>query len=200
MLKELSRYFDFSFYLRFAGLFLLFYLTYTFVVAASAPAGVYYPFVEQYLNFPVLIRHGVLNTGHFALSLLGYPTTLVDDRIVAADGVSVLQMAWACYGLGLKSFWVAFVCAHSLTLRKKILWSLLGVFTVFVLNCVRVVVLMIATVNQWAFADYMGTNNHDLFNYVCYAALLGLIFLFYAKAKPVSERHGFSKRSVRSVV
>ncbi len=188
MFKHISRYFDIGFYLRFAGLFLFFYLTYTFVVAAAAPSGVYFPFVEKYLNFPVLIRIGVLNIGHWLLEWLGYPNQVVDDRIIAADGYNVLQMAWACYGLGLKSFWVAFVCAHHMRLSGKIAWSLVGVITIFLLNCIRVTVLMIAKVDNWKIADYMGTNNHDLFNYLCYAALLVLVVSFYAKAKIIYKQ------------
>lgn len=92
-------------------------------------------------------------------------------------------MAWACYGLGLKSFWIAFVCAHQMKLKQKVYWSVIGVITVFLLNCIRVVVMMISMVDKWTIAEYLGTNAHDLFNYLCYAALLGLIFIFYAKTK-----------------
>jgi exosortase/archaeosortase family protein len=182
MLKNTIRYFDFGYYLRFAGLFFLLYLTYTFVIAASAPSGTYYPVVDKFLNFPVLIRYLILHIGEFLLSLFGYTTAVVDDKLISDEGSSVLQMAWACYGLGLKSFWIAFICAHHMSLKKKILWSSIGVFTIFFLNCIRVVVMMISMVEKWTIAEYLGTNAHDLFNYLCYAALFGLILLFYAKA------------------
>ena len=55
MLKNIQNYFDWKFYLRFAGLFALFYLTYTFVFSAAAPTGYYSPFIDHYLNFPALI-------------------------------------------------------------------------------------------------------------------------------------------------
>lgn len=195
MLKNILGYFDFGYYLRFAGLFFLFYLTYTFVNAASAPTGTYYPFVEKYLNFPVLIRFSILNIAHSLLALLGYGTAIVDDKIMSNDGTSILQMAWPCYGLGLKSFWIAFVCAHKMAPKQKIYWSAIGVVTIFLLNCIRVIVILISMVDNWKIAGYLGTNAHDLFNYLCYAALLGLIMLFYAKSKskhsipPVQSAH-----------
>lgn len=181
MLKNTFRYFDFGYYLRFAGLFFFFYLTYTFVNAVSVPSGTYFPFVEKYLNFPILIRHAVLNTGQLFLSLLGYPSTVRGAQLISIDESAVLEMAWACYGLGLKSFWVAFVCAHQMPIKRKVYWSLLGVLTVLVLNCFRVVVMMISIVDRWTIAEYLGTNAHDLFNYVCYTALFGLILVFYKK-------------------
>lgn len=183
MIKNTIRYFDFRYFLRFAGLFFLLFLTYTFIIAASAPSGFYYPFVDQYLNFPVLIRHSVLTIGKFFLSVLGYPTVLQEDKLISYEGSAILQMAWACYGLGVKSFWIAFVCAHQMALKRKIYWSLIGVLTIFALNCIRVVVMMIALVQKWPIAEYLGTNAHDLFNYLCYAALLGLILVFYAQTK-----------------
>jgi exosortase/archaeosortase family protein len=196
MLKNLLNYFDFRYYLRFAGLFFLFYLTYTFVNAASAPTGMYYPFVEQYLNFPILIRISVLHISQMVLALFGYGTTVMDDRIISNDSTNMLLMAWACYGLGLKSFWIAFVCAHQMALKKKVYWSVIGVMTIFLLNCIRVVVMMISIVDKWTIAEYLGTNAHDLFNYLCYAALLGLIFLFYAKTK--DRQHLTSPTAVKA--
>ena len=126
MIKNTLRYFDFHYFLRFAALFFLFYLSYTFVNAASAPSGIYYPFVEKYLNFPILIRHAVLYTSQLLLSMLGSVTTVVYDRLISQDGFSVLQMAWPCYGLGVKSFWVAFVCSHRIPIKTKVLWSIVG--------------------------------------------------------------------------
>jgi exosortase/archaeosortase family protein len=183
MFKNTLRYFDFRYYLRFAGLFFLFYLTYTFVIAASAPTGTYFPFVDKFLNFPLIIRYCVLHIGHALLAVFGYPTSVDGGRLISHEGLSILEMAWACYGLGVKSFWIAFVCAHQMPLKQKVYWSLTGVLTIFLLNCVRVVVMMIAMVEKWTVAEYLGTNAHDLFNYLSYAALFGLILLFYAKVK-----------------
>lgn len=198
MAFSVSQHFDFRFYLRFAGLFFLFYLTYTFVNAASAPSGTYYPFVADYLNFPVVIRIAVLHVAHFLLGLLGYPTQIADPRITSADGGSVLEMAWACYGLGVKSFWLAFVIAHAVPLRTKIRWSLIGVLTIFLFNCIRVVVIMISMIEKWSIADYLGTNAHDMFNYLCYAALFGLVLLFYARVDSGAAKPTKAKRRPQS--
>ncbi|RYZ28791.1 MAG: hypothetical protein EOO10_08365 [Chitinophagaceae bacterium] len=187
MFKKAFHYFDFGFYLRFAGLFFLFYLGYTFVIATAAPTGTYYPFVDRFLNFPAVIRYSVLHVGQFFLSLLGYTTTIAEDRIISADGYSILQMAFPCYGLGVKSFWVAFVWAHKQTWRQKLNWSVIGVVTIFLLNCIRVAVLMISMVDKWSIADSLGTNAHDFFNYLCYAALLCLILFFYSKNRQINS-------------
>lgn len=187
MLKNTLRYFDFGYYLRFAGLYLLFYLTYTFVVAASAPSGTYYAFVDNYLNFPSVIRDSILAVSKVFLGLLGYPATVNGETIISSDGYVRLFMAFPCYGLGVKSFWVAFICAHKMDLKKKIAWSITGILLIFFLNCLRVTLMMIAMVDRWTIADSLNTNAHDFFNYVCYAALLGLILLFYQKVKPNSK-------------
>jgi exosortase/archaeosortase family protein len=188
MIKSAMRYFDYQYYLRFAGLFLFFYCSYTFVNAVSVPTGTYYPFVEKYLNFPVLIRYAVLNTSQLLLSLFGYNTIVNGPQLTSNEGLIVLEMAWACYGLGLKSFWVAFVCAHQMTLKQKIAWSVVGVFVIFLLNCFRVTLMMIAMAENWKIVDSLNTNAHDFFNYLCYAAILGLILVFYKKAEPFKKK------------
>lgn len=196
MLKDLLHYFDYRYFLRFTCLFLSFYAAYTFVHAASVPSGLYFPFVEQYLNFPILIRYTVLHAGQLGLSFLGYSSDVVDDRLISYDGFAILQMAWACYGLGVKSFWIAFVCAHQMSLKKKVLWSIGGVLTILILNSVRVIVMMVSILENWTIAEYLGTNAHDLFNYLCYTALLGLIMLFYAKVKPTDTHKRPTKASI----
>ena len=187
MLKNTFQYFDFGYYLRFAGLYFFFYLTYTFVISASVPTGVYYPFVENYLNIPAVIKDCILAISKVFLGVLGHPSTIHGDYIQSSDGYVRLFMAFPCYGLGVKSFWVAFVCAHKMDIKQKISWSIAGIFLIFFLNCLRVTVMMIAMVDGWTIAQSLNTNAHDFFNYVCYAALFGLILLFYKKAKTNSK-------------
>ncbi|RYZ24218.1 MAG: hypothetical protein EOO10_20595 [Chitinophagaceae bacterium] len=187
MIKNTLRYFDYIFYLRFAGLFFLLYYSYIFVVSVSAPTGVYFPFVAKYLNFPVPIRDAILHVSQAALSLIHYPSVLVDDSLRSPDGKYVLAMAWPCLGIGVTSFWLAFVVAHRMPIRQKVKWSLIGVVTIFIVNCTRVVIMMIAMVERWPISEYLGTNAHELFNYLSYAVLLLLVMVYYAKTGSSSK-------------
>ena len=193
MFKKAFTYFNFKFYFRFVLAYLVLYYSFIFVVSVSSPSGVYFPFVEKYLNFPVPIRDLVLHTSQWILSLLNYKTTLIDDRLQYCCGNMLAEsptvaMAWPCLGMGVQSCWLAFICAHHMRLSRKIQWSAGGIFAIFVVNCVRVAVMMIAMVERWTIADYLGTNAHDLFNYVCYVVLLFLVLLFYSRTKKRSSR------------
>lgn len=174
--------FDFKFFVLFAGLFFIFYYGCLFIAAAASPGGTYIPFVEYYLNFPIVIRDCILFSSKQVLWILGYSTTINIDRISSVDGRSILEMAWPCLGLSIKSFWVAFVLAHQKPATPTLKWIAIGVLTIFLLNCIRVAFMMISMVEEWTIAEYLGTNAHDLFNYICYAALAVLIFIYYKKS------------------
>jgi len=91
---------------------------------------------------------------------------------------------WECLGLGIFSFWTAFVLAQSLPIRKKILLTLGGIAGIWLLNCLRIGLLLVALEKDlkawkqsWSFIGKV--NHHDLFNYACYTFILLMILLYY---------------------
>jgi exosortase/archaeosortase family protein len=183
MIKSILSYFDFRYYVKFALLFVAMYYFYTIVIGITTPGGTYYPFFDHYLNFTVLIRDGVLLGAQFINWIFGIQTHINGDTLTDGDGFKMVRMGWPCYGLMIKSFWLAYVLAHASSLKKKIIWSLSGILCIFILNCIRVGMMMVSMEKNWTIAESFNTNNHDLFNYFSYGILIILIILYNKQDK-----------------
>jgi exosortase/archaeosortase family protein len=75
--------------------------------------------------------------------------------------------------------WAAFTIADTTAIRTKVLWCLGGFFCIWLINCIRVAVLMIALKNKWQTAQAM--SHHDTFNIAAYALIMVLMFIYYKR-------------------
>ena len=188
------KYFDLRFYLKFALLYLALYCINMFVVSVASPTGVYSSFVDNYLNYPCIIGNCVLIGSKFLAYLTGFDTSIhfKDQMLLSESGRNAVQMFWPCYGLMLMSFWLAYINAQSISARKKLHWSLIGISTIFLFNCIRVSTLLMAMEKNWEIGSTLKTNNHDLFNYISYLGIFVLILLYHRKHKSLPE--GYSDK------
>lgn len=187
--KEIDRYFDFSFLLKFIALFALFYYVNMFFVELTLPGEKYSSYFTKHLNYINWITGSIMYTANIITQTVGLNTEVVNTRYLVVPGGHSLFMNWQCVGLGIFSFWAAFILANKMTLKKKIIWGIGGFLVIWFLNCCRTALLMIALENNWkewkqGWKQGRTLDHHDLFNYGCYIILLGMIYLFYKKFKP----------------
>jgi exosortase/archaeosortase family protein len=167
------------FIIKFLVLFLGLNYFNDFFIGITAPGGLYVPYLEQHLNYVAWIRHSILWGSMHVSGLFGYES-YVDGpyhlRSVTGPGV---QMVYSCIGLGIMSFWTAFVVAHEINWKKKVFWTFIGLLTIWIINCFRVSVILAAAVNRWNASKYL--DHHDTFNIVAYIFIFLLIILFLRK-------------------
>jgi len=169
----------FIFIVKFLILFLGFHYFNEFFIGVTAPGGLYSPFLEHHLNYVAWLRSAVLHGADFICDTLGYKTYVQNTyflRSVTGHGV---RMVYSCIGLGIMSFWAGFVLAHTNPWKKKVFWTLLGLLVIFIINCFRVAIILIATVNDRNINHFM--EHHDFFNLVAYLCILVLIIVFLRK-------------------
>jgi exosortase/archaeosortase family protein len=82
------------------------------------------------------------------------------------------------------SFWVAFVMANKQNWKKKAYWILGGCLLTWIINCLRVTILMVALNNNWPINGNI--DHHTLFNIISYLFLFALIYS-YIKANPTEQ-------------
>lgn len=178
--KSILSYFDWKFFLRFMVLLLFFYFLTQFLMLVAKPGS---PFYSQYLfdnfHFVSWMRSSILYTSNVFTQWMGLDTYIASDKIIAVKGGRSLIMARQCLGLEITGFWVAFILAHKIDLKRKILWAVAGVLAIWFLNTWRVAILLYALQNKWPMPTKI--DHHDLFNYITYALIAGLIYLFYRK-------------------
>jgi exosortase/archaeosortase family protein len=196
MIRKINSYalklFDVSysvkFLLRMVGLYLLFRLINWSWIGLIAPGGLYSAFADNYLNYVSFIKVSVLQTARLMANIFGVSSHLVSTSVIKVEGGGELYMAWACCGLELMSFWAAFALADTTPLRTKLKWCLGGLFSIWLINCVRVSLIMIAQKNKWQNLQMM--THHDTFNIAAYALIIFLMFIYYKKnKKQFGEQH-----------
>jgi exosortase/archaeosortase family protein len=169
----------FIFIVKFLVLFLGFHYFNEFFIGITAPGGLYVPFLDHHLNYVAWLRHSILYGAKLVCGIFGYDTYIDGPyhlRSVTGHGV---QMVYSCIGLGIKSFWAGFVLAHAIPWKKKIIWTLIGLVVIWVINCFRVAIILIATVNDKNINRFM--EHHDFFNLVAYIFIFILVIIFLRK-------------------
>ena len=163
--------------IRFLGIYCILYYGSKAVIGLSVPEGGYYsPIVQQYFDYPSLLRKGILHVSGYVLDFFGYPSEIQAPykvRLINGRGVKIV---YSCLGLGLFSFWIAFVLANAANIKRKITYILLGMFAIFFVNVTRVVLMVIVANRKASLLE--GTYNHTLFNIIAYSLIFLMIFFY----------------------
>ncbi len=178
---------------RFLLLFSLLYYGSYAVIGVSAPGGKYYSeVVSRYADYPAWLRTGLLHTSAFVLRMAGHePKVEAPYKVRISNGRGV-KLVYSCLGIGLLSFWMAFILANETTLRRKIIFCLSGMAGIFLVNVGRLVMLVLSANGYWTWKT--DTDHHTLFNIACYLLILSMMLLFDR-----TERRRLLTRSQQSI-
>ncbi len=177
--KEIIKNPGFIFIVKFLVLFLGFHYGNEFFIGITAPGGLYVAFLDEHLNYVAWLRTSILWGAHLLTTAFGYDAHIEGAyHLRAATGEGV-RMVYSCIGLGIMSFWAGFVLAHNIHWKKKIRWTFIGLIVIWIINCFRVAIILIATVKNWNINRFM--EHHDFFNMVAYIFIFILILLFLRK-------------------
>lgn len=179
--KELVKYL-----VKFIGCFCILYYGTFAIIGLSAPDNYYSAFAAHYLNFVEPLRHLLLLFSQALLSLLGYDSTFKDFDTLCLIKGSGVRLNNACIGLGVISFWIAFVFANRGAWQKKTVWVMIGCLAICTLNTFRISLLVLASNNNWSFP--FGWDHHDWFNIATYACIFLMIYFYGLSDRRSAER------------
>jgi exosortase/archaeosortase family protein len=166
-----------KFLIRLAALYILFRSVNWLWVGVVTPGGYYNAFVDHYLDYVSVVKTSILGTGRLMAELFGVSSQLIDGATLKVNNGGELHMAWACCGLEIMSFWAAFALADTTRLKPKLYWCFGGLFCIWLINCMRVGFLVIATQNNWQ--TVIKLDQHDLFNAIGYAFIFAMMYIYY---------------------
>lgn len=184
MLSALSRYIDLRFFLKFLISFSILFFFHQFFIGVTTPGNLYSPFVDKHLNYVKWIISAVLHTSAVLVQLAGLHPSVNGSFMTVPNGASI-DMGWACAGLGIMSFWIAFVIAHPVSGKQKLIWCLSGIASILLLNCLRIALLLYALENNWKESIY--ASHHDIFNYASFFIIFLMVVLFVRSLHPSSQ-------------
>ena len=172
----------FNYIIKFLLLFSLFYFGTKIIIGLSYKDGKYNPFVHDYLDYVSVIKKTLMFGAKVIAGLFGYATNYEPNfliRVINKRGVIISQ---GCVGYGVMSFWLAYIISNHAKILKKIRWSLLGIFIIWIINVIRIGLFLVAINKDWKMP--LGINHHTWFNIFAY---IGIFILIYFHEKSLSK-------------
>ena len=165
-----------KFVIKFLLSFTIMYFGSYAIIGISAPGGYYSEFVANYLDYVSAIKLTLMHGSKFLLSFFGIETKFAgSDHIKFINGRGVF-ISYDCVGFGVFSFWIAFVIANKISIRKKIFWLFGGIFLLWIINVTRISLFLVAINKKWNMP--LGIDHHTWFNIASYIAIFIMIYFF----------------------
>ena len=173
----ISKYFDFSFFGKFLVLLLgLYYFNILYLGITSPNGRVYSSFLEEHLNYINWITSSILYSSDLIVGFFGIDAHVENFQHLKSSTGAWVTVWLPCLGLGIISFWIAFVVSHKASIQKKFLWSIGGIMIIWFINCWRIALLLLALDRQWQLDTLF--DHHTLFNILAYSAIGVLVYLY----------------------
>ncbi|TSD65857.1 hypothetical protein FFF34_000205 [Inquilinus sp. KBS0705] len=154
------------FVITFLVLFLLFYYFNVFYFGITSKGNHYSAFLDEHLNYIKWLRWILLHSAAKVLNWLGY-MSLVSNYELLAVGHSKIRLIYTCLGLGVMSFFAAFVMAYPKTLKSKIILLITGLLGIQVLNILRFILLAL----YWNRTKERIIDHHIIFDVFIYIVI-----------------------------
>jgi exosortase/archaeosortase family protein len=180
--RALSRYFDLRYLLRFILFFVPLYYFNLFFIGLVTPVNLYSPFLDHNLNYVEWFWSATMSFSNNLARLLGLNSyTIFPTHHLQVVNGTYLYVGIACLAIGIMIFWFSFIMAEKGSWKKKLTWCLGGIAGLWILNCVRIAFILMAFQYKWNAVTHM--DHHTAFNRICYAIILGMMWLYYRSNK-----------------
>jgi exosortase/archaeosortase family protein len=138
-----------------------------------------------------LLRASLLHAAKFVAGLLGFETFFVNEYVLRVVNGTGIKMVYSCLGVGVMSFWTAFVVANKAEILNKVLWLFGGLFMLWLINVLRITFLLIADNKHWPIPYF---DHHTWFNMLAYILVFLLMYLYdrYHKASLKLSSNAFT--------
>lgn len=165
-----------KFAVTFIILFLVFYYFNLLFLGITSPGNHYSAFLDNHLNYIQALRWLLLQCSAFILKCMGFSTITNNYQLLVA-GHGVIILYYSCLGLGVISFFAAFVLAYPKPQKAKIIFLLAGILSIQFLNIIRFVVLALF----WNKQAGAGIDHHTIFNIFIYI-IISVSLYFWVKS------------------
>lgn len=173
-----------KFVFSFLFLFLTFYYFNILFFGLTSPGNNYNAFLTDHLNYIQWLRRALLGISTAIINLSGF-TAIHNNYELLVAGRGVIRLIYSCLGLGVISFFTAFVIAYPKPIRQKVIFIVSGILVIELLNVIRFVLLAIF----WDKRSPQIIDHHTLFNIIIYI-LIAISIYFWVKAPANTRKDG----------
>jgi exosortase/archaeosortase family protein len=177
----IKNYFHFAYFFKLVGLTLLLnYIVVGYNAMVSPEGSIYNSFLDQNWNFIQWIRYVIMEVSNLIAHLFETNSYISGPQMIKIGSTIEVEIWFPCLGLGIMSFWIAFIVTNTGSLRKKLLWCIGGSVGITIINCWRIGLLLISLDKRWQ--QQTTLDHHDMFNIAAYV-LVGLLMYSYSEGK-----------------
>ncbi|WP_184545004.1 exosortase Y [Mucilaginibacter sp. FT3.2] len=173
-----------KFLLSFLALFLLFYYFNILFFGITSPGNHYYPFLANHLNYIQGLRWILLSCAQQILTWFGFSAVHNGTQLLVAGKGSIV-LVYSCLGLGLMSFFSAFIIAYPKKLKQKFIFLFAGIFTIQFLNVLRFVLLTLF----WNKSANSIIDHHTIFNLILYIIIMISLYFWVKQKSEATIKH-----------
>jgi exosortase/archaeosortase family protein len=173
------------FLFHFFTLFVFFYYANILFFRLTIPGPHYVEFLAEKLNYIKGLRWLLLNATDGLLHLMGF-SAICSNYVLLVAGRGRIQVVYGCLGLGLCSFFVAFVMAYPAKLKAKILFIFTGIILIEFLNILRFILVVLF----WKPAGHLSLDHHTVFNIILYVIIAITLYLWMKSADKENNNYG----------
>ena len=171
-----------KFIFTFLFLFLIFYYFNILFFGITTPGSHYNAFLANNLNYIQGLRLVLLHSSAAILNTIGF-TAITNDTEMLVAGHYVIQVVYSCLGLGVISFFTAFVLAFPKPLKRKLIFIAAGILTIEALNVIRFILLGL----YWDNTTAKVIDHHTIFNLIIYI-IIAISLYFWVKSPDNSTK------------
>lgn len=162
------------------ALYFLFSQGNLFMNSVTSINGRYYdPFFTEHFNYIQWLKSALIIPGTWIIRLFGFYTIHNEMDVMVVNG-PYLRINYACVGLGVMSFFTAFVIAFPAKLKPKIKLFITGMLMIYILNVLRIAGLGVLL----GFFESQRNNftyHHEVFNVIVYVCIFALLYFWIKK-------------------
>ena len=151
-----------------------------FMNSVISVGGKYYnAFIAENFNYIQGLRTILITPAVWIIKLFGFYAINNEMDVMVVDG-PMLRVNYSCLGLGVMSFFTAFVIAFPAKLKAKIRLFIIGTIMIYVLNVGRIAGLGVLLGFFKSQRDNF-TYHHEIFNVIVYLCIFLLLYLYIRK-------------------
>ena len=153
LIQDKSPYF---FLCRFLMSFALLYYFFPFYRGVIAPGGKFlFEFLADNFNLVYQFTRILPARLKWVLEVAGYQIMQKDYQSIRIESSRGIIVNPSCLGWAVMSFWTAFVFANKGNVKHKLRWILIGLFSITLLNIIRIALIAVAGHLSWAFYNFL---------------------------------------------
>jgi exosortase/archaeosortase family protein len=148
------------------------------------PGKHYYPFLANHLNYIRGLRWLLLSISAQVLNWFGFSAIHNSTELLVA-GKGAIVLVYSCLGLGLMSFFAAFVIAYPKKTKQKVIFLITGILAIQFLNILRFVLLALF----WNKNSSRIVDHHTVFNIILYIIIMTSLYFWIKQNDKRSNQH-----------